>query len=116
MFLCLSSETLLYVVAGCQSYLERFTWRHDSILNCLAKALQAMNVGNIYADVPEFQNPSILTGDVNRPGLLFVTPDKSLYIVELTVGHVTNLHINVVRKREKYQDVAREQSKHFYSV
>ena len=48
--------------------------------------------------------------------LLLVTPDKSLYIVELTVGYETNLHKNVVRKREKYQDLVKEQSKHFYSV
>ena len=104
------------VVAGCQSYLEHFTWRHDSILNCLAKALQAMNLGNIYADIPEFRNPSILTGDVYRPDLLLVTPGKSLYIVELTVGYETSLHKNVARKREKYQDLVKEQSKHFYSV
>ena len=75
-----------------------------------------MNLGNIYADIPEFRNPSILTGDVYRPDLLLVTPDKSLYIVELTVGYETNLHKNVVRKREKYQDLVKEQSKHFDSV
>ena len=34
--LCLRPETLLHVVAGCQSYLDRFTWRHNSILNFLA--------------------------------------------------------------------------------
>ena len=73
-----------------------------------------MNVGNIYADIPEFQNPSILTGDVYRPDLLLVIPDKSLYIVELTVGYETNLHKNVERKREKY--LVKEQSKQFYSV
>ena len=89
------------MLAGCQSYLERFTWRHDYILNCLAKAFQAMDAGNIYAGIPEFRNPSILTGDVYRPDLLLVTPDRSLYIVELTVGDETNLHKNVVRKREK---------------
>ena len=64
-----------------------------------------MNVGNIYADIPEFQNPSILTDDVHRPDLLFVTPEKSFSIAELTVGYKTNLHKNVVRKREKYQDL-----------
>ena len=47
-------------------------------------------LGNIYADIPEFRNPSILTGDVYRPDLLLVTPDKSLYIVELTVGYETS--------------------------
>ena len=34
--LCLRPETLLHVVAGCQFYLDRFTWRHNSILNLLA--------------------------------------------------------------------------------
>ena len=36
---CLHHETLLHVVAGCQHYLNRFTWRHDSILKVLAKAV-----------------------------------------------------------------------------
>ena len=75
-----------------------------------------MNVCNIYVDIPKFQNPSILTGDVYRSDLLLVIPDKSLYIVELTVGYESNLHKNVERKREKYQDLVKEQSKHFYSV
>ena len=113
---CLSSETLLHVVAGCQSYLERFTWRHDSILNFLAKTLQSINVGNVYADTPGFKNPSIITGDEYRPDILFVTPDKSLYIIELTVGYETNLHKNVERKKEKYKNLIREQSNHFYTV
>ena len=75
-----------------------------------------MNVGNIHADIPEFQNPSIQTGNVYLPDLLLVTPDKSLYIIELTVGYKTNLHKNVVGKRENYGDIVREQSKLFYSV
>ena len=29
-------ESLLHVVAGCQCYLDRFAWRHNSILNFLA--------------------------------------------------------------------------------
>ncbi|CAH3166817.1 unnamed protein product [Porites lobata] len=37
---CLNPESLLHVVAGCQQELDRFTWRHDSILNFIAKSLQ----------------------------------------------------------------------------
>ena len=33
---CLNPESLLHVVAGCNSYLNRFTWRHDSVLNFIA--------------------------------------------------------------------------------
>ena len=41
---CLNKESLLHVVAGCQSYLDRFTWRHNSILNFLAQTLQSIIV------------------------------------------------------------------------
>ena len=35
---CLYPESLLHVVAGCNTYLNegRFTWRHDSVLNLIA--------------------------------------------------------------------------------
>jgi hypothetical protein len=33
---CINPESLLHVVAGCSFYLDRFTWRHDSILNFIA--------------------------------------------------------------------------------
>ena len=50
---CLNPESLLHVVAGCQQYLERFTWRHDSKI---AKSLQpVINVhSSVYADVNGF--------------------------------------------------------------
>ena len=28
---CLQAETLLHIVSECNSYLDRFTWRHDSV-------------------------------------------------------------------------------------
>ena len=40
---CFNKESLLHVVAGCQSYLDRFTWRHNPILNFLAQTLQSIN-------------------------------------------------------------------------
>ena len=67
-------ESLFHVVAGCQQNLERFTWRHDSILNFIAKSLQpVINVySSLYADVNGFLNPSIITGENCRPDLLFL--------------------------------------------
>ena len=106
------------MVAGCQSYLERFTWRHNSILNFLAKTLQSTTVAQLYADLPGFKCPSIITGDTFRPDLLLLTPNKSLYVVELTVGFETNLHNNVDRKNAKYLCVIKDlrQSRKFTSV
>ena len=60
---CLNPESLLHFVAGCQQYLDRFTWKHDSILNFTAKSLQPVtNVhSSLYADVNGFLNPLIIT-------------------------------------------------------
>jgi hypothetical protein len=66
--LCLiKPESLLHVVAGCSSYLDRFTWRHDSILNFIANNLPSEHIQTIYADLPSFPNPSVITGDDFRP-------------------------------------------------
>ena len=95
---CLNSESLLHVVAGCQHYLERFTWRYDSILNFIATSLQtAINDrSSLYADV----NGYLRTGDTFRPDILFLIHSKCLYILELTVGFESNLCKNAMRKRK----------------
>ena len=99
----LNPESLLHVVAGCQQYLDRFTWRHDSILNSVAKSLQpVINVdSSLYADVNGFLNPSIITAENYRPDLLFLIQSKCLYVIELTVGFESNLNNNAVRKKER---------------
>ena len=113
---CLAPETLLHVVAGCQSYLERFTWRHDSVLNFLATNLQTVSGSHLYVDLPGYKSPSIITGDTYRPDLLLLTSTGTLYIVELTVGFESNLQKNVERKKSKYKELIREQNEHFNSV
>ena len=104
---CLNPESLLHVVAGCQQYLDRFTWRHDSILNFFAKSLQpVINVhSSLYADVNGFLNPSIITGENYRPDLLFLTQFKCLYVLELTAGFESNLNNNTVRKKRKISEL-----------
>ncbi len=113
---CLNPESLLHVVAGCNSYLNRFSWRHDSVLNFIANFLRPMIFNNLYVDIPGFLNPSIVTGDKYRPDLLLTTKDNCLYILELTVGYETNLRNNIKRKQERYKEVIKEQKKHFKSV
>ena len=56
---CLQRETL---VAGCMFYLDRFAWCHDSVLNFLAKTLMSVNDAKVYADLPGYKGPSIITG------------------------------------------------------
>ena len=113
---CLGPESLLHVVAGCQCYLDRFTWRHNSILNFLANTLQTVNGSALYADVPGFKSPSIITGDTYRPDLLLSLSNGSVYVVELTVGYETNLENNVKRKKAKYRELVRQLDENFNEV
>ncbi|CAB4038604.1 Hypothetical predicted protein [Paramuricea clavata] len=101
-------ETLLHIVAGCQFYLDRFTWRHNSVLNFLAHQLQTVDGSTLYADLNGFKSPSILTGDTYRPDLLLSCSNGSLYVVELTTCYETNLKNNVKRKKDKYRELLRQ--------
>ena len=115
---CLNPESLLHVVAGCKTYLNegRFTWRHDSVLNFIASILKSVNHSNLYADLPGYISPSVITGDELRPDLLITLENKCIYILELTVGFESNLLINATRKRQKYQDLINEQLKNYEKV
>ena len=113
---CLSPETLLHIVAGCQFYLDRFTWRHNSVLNFLAHTLQTVDGSTLYADLHGFKSPSILTSDTYRPDLLLSCSNGSLYVVELTTGYEKNLKRNVKRKKDKYRELLRQLGKNFNQV
>ena len=103
-YFCFLPETHLHVVAGCKTYLEqgRYIWRHNSILNFLATSLKAVNESTIYADIPCFLSPTIITGEILRPDLLFKINNNYLYILELYVGFESNLETNATRKQSKY--------------
>ncbi|CAB4019722.1 Hypothetical predicted protein, partial [Paramuricea clavata] len=114
---CSSPETLLHVIAGCKTYLDegRFTWRHDSVLNFLTSTLTAVQNSTLYADIPGFMNPSVITGD-RLPDLLLVTENRCLYILELTVDCESNLQVNTNRKHQKYLDLIKEQEADYDKV
>ena len=102
-------ESLLHVVAGCKSYLNqgRFTWRHDPVLSIIASTLKSVQNSDLYVDLPGYLSPSVITGDELRPDLLITLENKTIYIVELTVGYETNLLNNATRKRHKYEEQER---------
>ena len=93
---CLNSESLLHVVAGCLQYLDRFTWRHDSILNFIAKSLQPVIINvhsSLYADFNGFLNPSKITGENYRPDLLFLIQSKCLYVLQIFLTVVVEVEV-----------------------
>ena len=90
--------------------------KHDSILNFIANNLPSEQIQTIYADLPSFSNPPIITGDDYRPDILILTKDNCLYVLELTVGYETNLRNNIQRKYSKYKEMIIEQKKKFHPV
>ena len=96
---CLNQETLQHVVSSCNSYLAdgRYTWRHNSVLLFLASSLSLQSC-SLYAGLPFFSSPSLITGDSLRPDLALISPDNTLYLLELSVGFETNIEqISIVK-------------------
>ena len=101
---CKNPQTLGHVVCGCKVHLneKRYNYRHDSILLNILKSLVTCEGINVYCDLPEYKNPSIITGDDYRPDILFVKQNK-LFIIELSVGFETNIIKNSVNKEKRYE-------------
>ena len=52
-FFLIPESQLLHIIAGYQQYLDRFTWRQDSILNFMPKSFQPVIVFILHS-VPMF--------------------------------------------------------------
>ena len=99
---CREVQTTKHIVAGCASCLNRYTWRHNSVLLSLPIFLQPI-VKKLYCDIPSFLSPVIETGTAARPDLLVVDRMNNLFIFEPTVGHESNTVANATRKAKKYE-------------
>ena len=61
----------------------------------LANTFSSLKQCTIYADLPSFLSPCLITSESLRPNLLLLTENKLLYILELTLGFETNIQIIV---------------------
>ena len=73
----------------------------------LAKTLLSVKDAKVYADLPGYNSPSVMTGDEYRPDILLLTTENTLYVAELTVGHESNLENNSKRKEQKYSELVK---------
>ena len=112
----LQSETLQYIVFSCKSYLDdgRYTWRHNSVLSYLAKSMSSIKNATLYADLPSFSSPSLITGDSLRSDLVLVLNNTTVYLLELTVGFESNIKVNSDRKAAKYHPLSYKPSYRIY--
>lgn len=100
--LCSKNQTQLHVFNHCETALERYTWRHNSILSTLAKKLTTLR-GILYVDLEGYNNPSLLF-KTKRPDLAFFE-EKRLVVVELTCPYETNIISSRNYKAAKYKEL-----------
>ena len=76
----------------------------NSVLLCLSKSLSYLPDWSIYADLPSFPSPSLISRDTFRPNLMLHNKHTNdIYVLELTVGFESNLKTNSERKLNKYR-------------
>ena len=73
--------------------------------------LEGVNRGLSFSD-SEFQTPSVITGDTERPDIVIIK-EKECFILELTVGFETNIRKNSERKQKKYVDLVKRLEKDY---
>ena len=88
--------------------LERYTSRHDNILNILAAWLKSVKQSDtsLFADISSdgYSRIDQVFEPVCRPDLILVKKSK-VYVMELTVCHESNLLKSKLYKTNKYHDI-----------
>ena len=104
---CKKKETQLHILSNCEHYLNRYKWRHDSILWTLLKKIgaSAEEDTKLYADCDEVNFPC--TSDLfesQRPDIVIVKGTK-IWALELTVCFETNTVKSRDYKRNRYKNL-----------
>ena len=119
-----TTGTLHHILAHCPSLLERYTWRHNSVLRSIFNTVKGKGLGNfkVYADI---QGHTVAGGTLpphivistQRPDLVAVWEDeKHILLVELTVPFETNVDDAHKRKVERYEMLIQDIRESGYEV
>ena len=111
--MCDSKETLLHVLNNCSQKLDRYTWRHNSVLNAITNLIKPILPCDyeLFADLPH-----LLKGNTTLPHDVYVTKLKpdivlinrstcDIVIIELTVPFESVIKDAHSRKVTKYSDL-----------
>ena len=115
--LCDRKETQIHRFNNCKPALNRYEWRHNSVLKTLMNNLVtiASNIFRLYADTDEYDCPSRFfkssrPQDPNasnykpRPDIVIQENNKTM-IIELTCPFETNLEKSHDYKKTRYKDL-----------
>ena len=117
--------TTMHVLNGCATALNqgRYTWRHDSVLQTLVKAIiPALGQSEtLYADLPGLRSsnnppatiPQDLSTSSDRPDLVVIS-GSDVHILELTIPANTSENLQEARRRKqvKYQSLITDLESH----
>ena len=105
--MCKNPETQLHIFSNCIKYLDRYTWRHDSILNTILNKLSRSTYDGIeiFSDCQGCSYPC--TSDLfqgPRPDIVVKLHNK-IVVIELTVCFDTNTEKSRTYKKNRYQNL-----------
>ena len=89
---------------------------HNSVLLFLARSFSYLQNCMLFADLSFFSYLALINGDSLRSDLALISPDKTLYPLELTILCETNIESNSNRKAAKYKDFVRDFDLHYRST
>ncbi len=107
---CSNKETLMHVLNNCKDCLDKYTWRHNSILLHIKRFLSKDMPENvkIYLDIPgEFSGISTVPTDIaitnQKPDMVIVDSNGNVTLMELTVPFESNIVQASERKKQRYE-------------
>ena len=107
--LCKIHETLHHILNNCNIMLDRYTWRHNSVLNNIFQTLTSLqctlelrvDIGDKLKGISTIPSDILVTAQ--RPVLVCIDrPNSSIYILELTICFETNFDAAHKRKLNRY--------------
>ena len=119
-----TTGTLHHILAHCPSLLERYTWRHNSILQAILHTIKDNGSGDfkVYADI---QGNTVAGGTLpphivistQRPDLVVIWEEtKKILVCELTVPFETNIDDAHKRKIDRYESLVHDIRQSEYEV
>ena len=106
--LCLKPQTQLHIFNFCERTLDRFTWRHNSILSSLCNYLNK-NVCRdfkIFANLTNYENPGNLFKS-KGPDIV-IKENDSITAIELTCPFELNIMKSREYKENKYREFKKD--------
>ena len=118
-----TTGTLHHILSHCPVLLERYTWRHNSILRAFINRIKPTDTSfKLYADIEGYTiaggsiPPHILATN-QRPDIVLVwDSSKEIVIIELTVPFETNIAAAHQRKEDRYEILVNDLSENGFKV